>query len=184
MKTDGNGKAKILSPTELRKLFKEGLNKPRDRTLFAICLFSGCRISEALALKVNDIKGKTITFRKSTTKGKLRTRSVHMSPDLEEILTSYQPKSSNYLFPGQAGKPLGRKMADRILRNACNKIGIEGVSTHSFRRTALTQMSNAGVPLRHIQEISGHSDLRVLQEYLEVQPEEVKRAVSAIKFCP
>lgn len=182
MKISGNGKAKILSPAELKKLFTQGLVKPRDRALFAICLFSGCRISEALALKVNDIKGKTITFRKSTTKGKLRTRSIYMAPELEEVLVDYKPKSDNYLFPGQAGKPLGRKMADRILRDACTRVGIEGVSTHSFRRTALTQMSNAGVPLRHIQEVSGHSDLRVLQEYLEVQPEEVQRAVSVIGF--
>ncbi|WP_399313343.1 tyrosine-type recombinase/integrase [Trichocoleus sp. FACHB-262] len=43
-----------------------------------------------------------------------------------------------------------------------------GVSTHSFRRTALTQMSSAGVPLRVIQEISGHRSLQALQRYLEV----------------
>ncbi|WP_345940639.1 hypothetical protein [Nostoc sp. UIC 10630] len=30
-------------------------------------------------------------------------------------------------------------------------MGVEGVSTHSFRRTALTQMSSAGIPLRTIQ---------------------------------
>lgn len=182
MKTDGNGKAKILSPTELKKLFEEGLVKPRDRALFAICLFTGCRISEALALKINDIKGKAITFRKSTTKGKLKTRTVYMSPELEEILIDYRPKGNNYLFPSRAGQPLGRKMADKIVRDAFARVEIEGASTHSFRRTALTQMSNAGVPLRHIQEVSGHNDLRVLQEYLEVKPEEVQRAVSVISF--
>ncbi|MBW4600881.1 MAG: tyrosine-type recombinase/integrase [Calothrix sp. FI2-JRJ7] len=55
-----------------------------------------------------------------------------------------------------------------MLRQAISRIGVEGVSTHSFRRTALTQMSSAGIPLRHIQEISGHSDLGTLQRYLEV----------------
>ena len=34
------------------------------------------------------------------------------------------------------------------------RVGLVGVSTHSFRRTALTQIANAGIPLRHIQEIS------------------------------
>jgi integrase len=52
-----------------------------------------------------------------------------------------------------------RFMADKILKKACERIGVVGVSTHSFRRTALTQMSSAGIPLRHIQEISGHNDL-------------------------
>ena len=46
--------------------------------------------------------------------------------------------------------------ADAILRSVCQRLEIEGVSTHSFRRTALTPMSDAGVPLGHIQAISGH----------------------------
>ncbi len=41
-------------------------------------------------------------------------------------------------------------MADKILRAACKRIAIEGFSTHSFRRTALTQMHNAGIPLRKL----------------------------------
>ena len=75
MKVSGNGQAKILTAIELEQLFSDGLIKPRDKCLFAICLFTGCRISEALALQKNDVKNQTITFRKSTTKGKLKTRS-------------------------------------------------------------------------------------------------------------
>jgi len=72
MEVNRNGQGKILSPEELKLLFTEGLTSPRDRALFAICLFTGCRISEALALQTSDIKSGTITFRKSTTKGKLK----------------------------------------------------------------------------------------------------------------
>jgi integrase/recombinase XerD len=75
-----------------------------------------------------------------------------------------------------------RFMADKILKKACERIGVVGVSTHSFRRTALTQMCNAGIPLRHIQEISGHNDLATLQRYLEVSPDQRKKAVSVIGF--
>ena len=70
-------------------------------------------------------------------------------------------------FISREGKHLTRIMADKILRAACKRIGIEGVSTHSFRRTALTQRHNAGIHLRHIQEISGHNDLGTLQRYLK-----------------
>ena len=72
MKVKGNGQAKVLTAAELERLFKEGLTSKRDRALFAICLFTGCRISEALALETTDVKNQTITFRKSTTKGKLK----------------------------------------------------------------------------------------------------------------
>jgi integrase/recombinase XerD len=69
-----------------------------------------------------------------------------------------------------------------LLREACARVGLEGVSTHSFRRTALTQMSNAGIPLRVIQEISGHRTLDELYKYLEVKPEQVLGAVASLSM--
>ncbi len=67
MKVAGNGQGKILTPDELRRLFTDGLLTSRDRTMLGICLFTGCPWSEALALQTSDIKGETLTFRKSTT---------------------------------------------------------------------------------------------------------------------
>ena len=183
MKVSGNGQGKILTQDELQRLFTEGLLTPRDKALFGICLYTGCRVSEALALLTTDIRGQTITFRKSTTKGKLKTRIVDVQPGLAILLQDYQAKPEA-LFPGRRGvtEKLTRFAADKILKDACDRIGLLGVSTHSFRRTALTMMSSAGVPLRHIQEISGHNDLGTLQRYLEVTPEQRKQASAAIHF--
>jgi integrase/recombinase XerD len=91
----------------------------------------------------------------------------------------------HWLFEGKNnGKAIGRAMtragADLILRKACDRLGLVGVSTHSFRRTALTRMANAGVPLSVIQRISGHSSLATLQRYLEVNEAQVGEAISAI----
>jgi len=82
---------------------------------------------------------------------------------------------------------LGKVLAFGVSGNglaalSCRRVGLEGVSTHSFRRTALTQMCNAGIPLRHIQEISGHNDLGTLQRYLEVSPDQRRKASEAIGF--
>jgi integrase/recombinase XerD len=183
MKVAGNGQGKILTPEELRRLFTEGFVRERDRALFGICLFTGCRVSEALALQTSDIKGGTLTFRKSTTKGKLKTRVVDIQPGLAQLLAEY-PTSPGALFPGMRGRSLTltRFMADKILKAACGRVGLEGVSTHSFRRTALTMMSSAGIPLRVIQEISGHNDLGTLQRYLEVTPDQRRKAVAVIGF--
>ena len=57
-----------------------------------------------------------------------------------------------------------------------------GVSSHSFRRTALTQMSNNGTPLRVIQEISGHRNLEQLQAYIEVRDEQILGAVTGLSM--
>jgi integrase/recombinase XerD len=72
--------------------------------------------------------------------------------------------------------------ADKILRKAFERADIEGASTHSFRRTALSQMSNAGIPLRIIQEISGHNNLEQLQRYLDVKPDQVKGAIASLSM--
>ncbi len=48
-------------------------------------------------------------------------------------------------------------MADKIPKAPTERVGLFGVSTHSFQRTALTMMSSADIPLRVIQEISGHN---------------------------
>ena len=43
-------------------------------------------------------------------------------------------------------------------------------------------MSNAGIPLRVIQEVSGHRTLDELQKYLEVSEEQVRGAVSSLSM--
>ncbi|WP_299489187.1 hypothetical protein [Acaryochloris sp. IP29b_bin.137] len=79
-----------------------------------------------------------------------------------------------YLFPGRHGRSYNRlSSADRILRQAFARVGLEGFSTHSFRRTDLTRMHNAGVP-SIFSESSEHRTLAALSGYLEVTDEQVE----------
>lgn len=190
MKIDRHGRAKILTQSEIQLLFSSGLENNRDRALFGICLYTGCRINEActlLMVDVYDTKGRVrteLTIRKGNTKGKLATRSIPVIEDLRLLLSAYPPPpASTYLFPGRhKNGHINSDSAARILREACARVGIEGVSTHSFRRTALTQMSDAGIPLRIIQEVSGHRTLTELQKYLEVTQAQVRGAVAALSM--
>ena len=76
-------------------------------------------------------------------------------------------------------KHWARPRVDEGLRAACRATGIEGVSTHSFRRSALTLASSAGVPTRTIQLLSGHSSLEQLQRYIDVSDEQKLQAANA-----
>ena len=175
MKIERHGRAKVLSSEEIRLLFSDGftLNPPRDRALFAVCLYTACRIRECVTLNTLDVFDRRLRvrsellIRKSNTKGKLATRAIPVIEDLRAVLTHYRPEEpSGYLFSGRfPGTHLHPDSASWILREACKRVGLDGVSTHSFRRTALTQMSNAGIPLRVIQEISGHRTLDELYKY-------------------
>ncbi|MEM6400729.1 MAG: site-specific integrase [Cyanobacteria bacterium P01_D01_bin.116] len=187
MKVNRHGRAKILTQSEIQQIFASGLTNDRDRALFAVCLFSACRIREAVTLQTTDIytpNGKVrpeLIIRKANTKGKLATRTIPVIEDLRQILSEYYPQTGEiYLFPGRSDGHISHDSAARILRIACKQVGIIGVSTHSFRRTALTRMSNAGIPLRVIQEISGHRNLEQLQKYLEVSDEQVLGAAYSL----
>lgn len=188
MKIDRHGKAKILTQGEIQLLFNQGLQTERDRALFGICLLTACRINEAVTLATTDVYAPDrqvrpeLIIRKGNTKGKLATRSIPIFEDLRSLLTSYQPpNNSMYLFPGlSAQKPINVDSAARVFKKACLRVGIYGASTHSLRRTALTQMSDSGIPLRIVQEVSGHRNLSQLQKYLEVKPEQVRGAIASL----
>lgn len=192
MKIDRYGRAEILRSDDIQKLFGAGFEKPRDRALFGVCLYAAARINEACSLLRRDVMGKggireTLLLRSSITKGKRWSREINVHPQLREYLEEYVkggfPPANNYLFPGRRGKGhIHPGSAAKILRDVCVELGLEGVSTHSFRRTALTRMSDAGIPLRHIQEISGHKDLYTLSCYLGVTEKHKQRAISALEF--
>ena len=190
MKIDRHGKAKILTPEEIQLLFNEGTDKDRDRVLFGICLYTGCRINECVTLQKIDVYDRNglvrpeLIIRKKNTKNKLATRTIPVLEELRLLLANYQTLPDNlYLFPGKDGKGhLHPDSGARLLKQACRRIGLIGISSHSFRRTALTQMSNAGIPLRIIQEISGHRNLEQLQRYLEVKPEQVRGAIASLSM--
>ena len=192
MKVNKFGRAAILTPAQISLLFNEGFTKARDRALFGVCLYAAARINEACTLLRGDVIGvkgvrDVLVIRSYNTKGKQSTREIQMHPQLKEYLELYQLKdlyeNSPHLFPGRHGRgSIHKASADRILRETCKKLEIEGVSTHSFRRTALTKMSDSGVPLRHIQAISGHRTLAALERYLGVTEQQKENAIAALNF--
>ena len=160
----------------------------RNRALFAVCFFTACRIQESVTLHYKDVfhspgrPHNMLLIRKPNTKGKLRSRELPISDELRSFLLAYNPEPSEYLFPNEEGGFISKDYASVILRRACRRIGLEGVSTHSFRRTALTTLSNQGVPLRVIQEISGHTNLEQLYAYLEVADDQVRGAIAGLSM--
>ncbi|NJR56034.1 MAG: tyrosine-type recombinase/integrase [Acaryochloris sp. CRU_2_0] len=170
MKNNRNGQAEVLTDEQLDQLL--AVMQPNHWLLFSICYYTSCRVSEALKLKRSDIIGDRIVFRACTTKTKM-TRDVKIPAKLSVILSQADFPTVGYLFPGKCGGHLTRQAADLALRKACDYIGLKGVSTHSFRRTGLTKLYKMGVPLKTLQERTGHADLGNLSQYLAIGKEEV-----------
>ncbi len=186
-KSNRNGQAAILNSEQLDALMEQF--KPLGRAVFQTARFTAGRISEVLSLKFSNLYDEFLVIPKCVTKKKVRTREIPLHPKLKTELDLWrrtwpevynrEPDSNDFLFPinSDLAKHIERRYVDRMLRAACEKQGYNGVSTHTFRRSALTAASDAGIPVRHIMELSGHSSLSVLQAYLQCS-EQQKRAVA------
>ena len=165
--------------------------QPKLHTALSVCRFTACRISECLSLRWENIMQDTVVFPRAITKKKMATREVPISPKLQPTLAEWRflwPSvfkrdfgRSDFVFPSprDTHKHWARPRVDEGLRAACKIAGIDGVSTHSFRRSALTQASAAGVPTRTIQLLSGHNTLEQLQRYIDVSDKQKRQAAYA-----
>jgi integrase/recombinase XerD len=128
-------RAEILRPDQVNLLFTVGFVKPRDKALFGVCLYAACRINEACTLFTQDVFGMSgvrsvLLLRSFNTKGKRDTREIQIHPTLRRYLEEYDPlRRKEFLFPGRHGLGhIHKASADRILREACLRVGLEGVS--------------------------------------------------------
>ena len=176
-KVNRNGQAAVLDDDQLAELF-DALNQPH-RLLFQICYHTAARVGEAIQLQRSDIVNGRILYRARNTKTK-QTRDVVISPPLAQILKETKLPQRGYLFPGKNGGYMTTQAADLALRKACDYIGLEGVSTHSFRRSLLTKLHRAGYSLRTLQQVTQHQDIGNLARYLDVGKEEADLALLAV----
>ena len=183
-KINRSGKAKVLSPDE-QDLIKSHLPE-KYRLIAEILYWSAGRISEVLSIRVRNLVPSTgmVLLERQTTKTK-STREVYLPPKLMDSLvrraSGLRLQATDFLFFNQSPtqvtdqfiRPLSSQSFDKELRRVCDWNGLSGISSHSFRRTQLTELYRDGWSLREIQHISGHRSLQSLQEYLDVDKEKV-----------
>ncbi len=167
-KVSRRGQARNLSPENLRAIFAE-LPDEKWRAVFAIAYFTGSRISEVLSLDVGDIGPDRISFRRENTKTK-KPRAAMVVDALRPFLAAYDAPEGGYLFPAHhngKGGHISRQAADKVLRDACAMVGLDGVSTHSFRRSFATTLHKQGYSLAKIARLLGHSSASMTARYVD-----------------
>ena len=189
MKTNRYGQAAVLNSQQLDQLIS-ALRGRHHQVLAEVCRRTGCRISEGRQLTWSCIASSGVTFPKTITKGKLASHTVPATAKLHEILSDWrrewtalngrEPSGGDFVFPGRyAGCCISSRSFMDALESAARERGLEGVSSHSFRRSALSSASEAGIPLAALRALSGHQSLSTLQRYLEISQTAKEQAAAA-----
>jgi integrase/recombinase XerD len=192
MKINRKGKASLLDRRNYLQILHE-LKNPRHRLIFQIGAYTAERWGAIRQLKIADVYNdgsirEYITFDKLTRKGKKDTRSVKVHPELRKELNDYQlPTDSIFLFPSpfDRDRPISQDACDDFLRKVLNKLGLVGISTHSTRRTAITNFyRQSGGKIAETKQFSGHRSVRTLIDcYVEVSPEEIDKLTTNLVPC-
>ena len=181
-------KAKTLSDSQFSKLFKYTGNNNhglRNQTILVMSFKCGLRAKELASLKISDVMNdenkikEELQLLKSYTKGD-KHRTIYLTnTKVRKILLewiNFRMITDNNLFSLDAPLFKSQKgyhfsansmaqLVSRILKNAGAEF--QDCSSHSGRRTLITNMVNNGISVNKVQKIAGHSNIATTMEYVD-----------------
>lgn len=173
------------TPKEKRRLTKEELDKletadllNKDRAFILVLRYTGMRIGEMCALKVDDVNFDDMTIRinktivqnhgvfiQDNTKTKAGERIVPILLPLYRVLKEYVdrlPSDQEFLFLSNANKVHSNTGAGHLFRRILRNCGIEDndITAHYLRHTFISECYDAGIDVKKVQYWVGHSDIK------------------------
>jgi len=155
----------------------------RDRTIMELFFSSGMRISELVALNVDQMsflkdKDSRRTFELSIVgKGKY-VRTVFISPNAAEWLRTYLASRKDVqkpLFINHRGKDIDddHRLSPRSIQKMISRCSMlagisKKVTPHTLRHTYATDLLSNGADLRSVQELLGHKNVATTQIYTHI----------------
>jgi len=171
----------VLTKEEVTILFNS-INNFQHKLILKLYYASGLRLSEAIILKKKDIDfNENILWVRDGKGGKDRMTilSKTLSKELKEF-SKYKEKN-DFIFTNKKNEPLNPRTIQFAMEKAKLKSNInKDIHVHTLRHTFATHLLEAGVDIRKIQELLGHSDLSTTQIYTTVSNKELKKIKSPL----
>jgi integrase len=149
----------------------------RERTAFALLLYSGQRASDVKAMSWQDVENSAIRVVQGKTGAKLW---IPLHPDLARILEAW-PKTNVVMLTTNYGKPFTSKGFSNFM---ADKIGVaelpERCVTHGLRKAAARRLAEAGCSANEIAAVTGHVSLEEVARYTKAAEQKLL-AQSAIR---
>ena len=184
--------AKTFTAQELRRVLDYVATRPhaaRNRAMLLMTHWSGMRVGEVAALRVDDVldrDGKVrseIRLDAEQTKGRYA-RVVFVNEKLRKELADYvaSAKPSNKLFYTQKRVRDGftANTLAQFFHHLYRQAGIDGASSHSGRRSFITNLASKGVGVRVLMSLAGHRSLASTQVYIDCNDNQKRAAVESV----
>lgn len=187
--------AKTLTAEELRRVLDYVATRKhstRNRALVLTSFYSGCRVGELSSLLYSDVvdsEGKVrdeIRLRAEDTKTK-EARVVfvnaRLKKELQQYANFYKPLNTQLKFfysQKHTSNGFNANTLTQFFHYLYKRAGIFGASSHSGRRTFITNLASKGVGVRVLMSLAGHRNISTTQAYIDVNDDMKRKAVELV----
>lgn len=156
----------------------------RDKALLEFMYATGCRVSEAVGMNLDDIDIDDAHVARLTGKGS-KQRLVPLGEYACRALRRYLAEGRGTLegrakgtperravFLNKRGRRLSRQSVWEVIKLAGERAGIDRpLHPHTLRHSFATHLIQGGADVRTVQELLGHASVTTTQIYTHVSPE-------------
>jgi site-specific recombinase XerD len=178
----------VLSAEEVALLLRAAPG-PKYRAALATAYGAGLRVSEVVALKVDDVDSERLLLRVERGKGR-KDRQAMLSPQLLALLRAWWREGRRlgvllprgWLFPGRNPvEPLSTRQLNRAVHAAAEAAGIsKRVTPHTLRHSFATHLLEQDIDIRVIQVLLGHAKLDTTALYTRVASTTIRAVTSPL----
>lgn len=182
--------AKILSTAQQTTVLRylECTRSPdRNITIFLLSIDAGLRSKEiaelrwSMILDAQGVVSHDIRLEDSASKGKSGgiipiSRRLH-----KQLVVLSATSKDGYVIKSQRSTHMTSSSVTQWFFHMYRRLGFEGCSSHSGRRTAITKwarnISACGGSMRDVQQLARHSSLSMTQRYVETDLQAMRKVV-------
>jgi integrase len=143
------------------RLLRSNSLKSSWRTFLDILWEIGASQSDAASLRIEKLTGGVIAYRRCKTGVRA---AQQISPQLARMLSGAAGGRTNGLFIPQVARMLAKDRSHNFKRQ-CTRLGIDGVSLHSYRYAWAERAYKLGLPERFAMVALGHNSPAVHRAY-------------------
>ncbi|MCI4625541.1 MAG: site-specific integrase [Candidatus Magnetoovum sp. WYHC-5] len=163
---------RYLTTEQIEKIFEVIDGNKIYRLLFAFYVYTGARRDEIKRLEWADVTADFVIIKKLKN---YNFRKIPISGKLREVLAEYK-KGVGKIFA------ISSDQLSHQFKHYFRKAGFGNIRLHDLRHTFASQLVMAGVELRAVQELLGHSDYATTLIYAHLSKEHLKKAIEKLPY--